>query len=116
MKYVLIEEAVVRCGLSREVFEELLEDELIAVRPTLEGQRVISADDAEELRVAHTLMEELGVNVAGVEVILHMRRQHRALRHQVDEIVGAVKDGLRRKLSDLDLLGPVGLLAPPVDD
>jgi len=35
----------------------------------------LSPEEAEELRMAATLIRELGVNPAGVEVILHMRRR-----------------------------------------
>ena len=35
----------------------------------------LEGDDAEELRIAASLMRDLGVNPAGVDVILHMRRR-----------------------------------------
>jgi hypothetical protein len=35
----------------------------------------VSPDEAEELRVAATLVRELGVNPAGVAVALHLRRR-----------------------------------------
>jgi hypothetical protein len=35
----------------------------------------VSSDEAEELRVAATLVRELGVNPAGVAVALHLRRR-----------------------------------------
>jgi hypothetical protein len=45
----------------------------------------LAPDEAEELRVATLLMRELGVNPAGVEVILHMRRRLLVLQGRMSE-------------------------------
>ena len=50
---------------------------------------------AEELRIAMSLMRELGVNPAGVDVALHLRRRLPALE-------GRTGASLRRILSELD--------------
>lgn len=50
---------------------------------------------AEELRVAAELMRDLGVNAAGVEVVLHMRRRMLALEELTER-------SLRRLLSEID--------------
>ena len=50
---------------------------------------------ADELRVAITLVRELGVNPAGVEVILHMRRRMLGFRQLTEQ-------SLRRLLAELD--------------
>jgi hypothetical protein len=55
----------------------------------------LEPDDAEELRVAASLIHELGVNPAGVEVVLHMRRRMLAL----EDLMGR---SLRRLLSELE--------------
>ena len=55
----------------------------------------VEPDEAEELRVATCLMRELGVNPAGVEVVLHMRRRRRTLEHLTSH-------SLRRLLAELD--------------
>lgn len=51
----------------------------------------LDADAAEELRVAASLMRELGVNPAGVDVALHMRRRMLTLearmRHSLERIL-----------------------------
>lgn len=41
--------------------------------------------EAEELRVATLLVRELGVNVAGVGVALHLRRRLLVLQHRLGE-------------------------------
>ena len=45
----------------------------------------LSADECEELRVAVHLMRDLGVNAAGVEVILRMRGRLLTLEHRTFE-------------------------------
>jgi len=54
----------------------------------------LGSETAEELRVAITLVRELGVNPAGVEVVLHMRRRMRGLQQQTER-------SLRRLLTEL---------------
>ncbi|MFO0691229.1 MAG: hypothetical protein U0900_21200 [Myxococcota bacterium] len=48
--------------------------------------------EAEELRIAALMIEELGVNPAGVQVALHLRRRLLALESRVT----ALADHLRR--------------------
>lgn len=55
----------------------------------------LEPDEAEELRVAAALIRELGVNPAGVDVVLHMRRRLLALEE-------LMRSSLRRLLSELD--------------
>ena len=54
----------------------------------------LGSETAEELRVAITLVRELGVNPAGVEVVLHMRRRMLGLQQLTEQSV-------RRLLAEL---------------
>ena len=45
----------------------------------------LSPEEAEELRMAATLIRELGVNPAGVDIILHMRRRLLFLEERMRE-------------------------------
>jgi hypothetical protein len=55
----------------------------------------LDADRAEELRVAASLIRELGVNPAGVDVALHMRRRMLALESRTQR-------SLERLLEELE--------------
>jgi len=55
----------------------------------------VGPDAAEELRVALTLVRDLGVNPAGVEVVLHLRRRMRVLEELTES-------SLRRLLAELE--------------
>ena len=50
----------------------------------------LAPEEAEELRFAKVLMEELGVNAEGVEVALHLRRRLFALEQRARAFVEAL--------------------------
>ena len=71
------EEVLVYLGVSeRSVFLERLRAEGL-----FEAEE-IEPEEADDLRVAQLLMEELGVNAAGVEVALHLRKRLLALEER----------------------------------
>lgn len=79
----------------RELFEvgedflSLLEEERILC-PTCQGEppdKFFSATDLETLHLTKTLVEDLGVNLAGVEVVLQMRKNMIEMRRQFDDIL-----------------------------
>jgi len=48
--------------------------------------RLFSDADVERLRAIKRLVEDLGVNLAGAEVILHMREQMDAMRREMERL------------------------------
>jgi hypothetical protein len=89
VKRARVTEVLEFLGLERSsILEELRREGLF------EGEWV-EPDVAEELRVAAALMRDLGVNPAGVEVVLQMRRRLLALESRMEE-------SLRRLLAELD--------------
>ena len=52
----------------------------------------LEPDAAEELRVAASLMRELGVNPAGVDVALHLRRRLAVLEARMRELLQRLAD------------------------
>ena len=48
--------------------------------------RLFSDEDVERVRAIQRLVNDLGVNLAGAEVILHMREQMLALQHEVEQL------------------------------
>jgi MerR family transcriptional regulator/heat shock protein HspR len=48
--------------------------------------RLYSESDITYLRQMKRLMDELGVNLAGVEVILRMAERMNSMRHQIEEL------------------------------
>jgi MerR family transcriptional regulator/heat shock protein HspR len=58
--------------------------------------RLYSDDDLRQLEVILSLTRDLGVNLAGVEIILNMRRKMEQMQREVNEFVAYVKDELVR--------------------
>lgn len=49
--------------------------------------RLYTDDDLERLEVILHLTRDLGVNLAGVEIILNMREKMAAMQHQIEEFI-----------------------------
>lgn len=63
--------------------------------------RLYTGDDLERLELILTLTRELGVNLAGVEVILNMRENMAQLQKDVASLMSYVRDELLKNESDL---------------
>lgn len=61
------------------------------IRPsrTVGRTRMYSAEDVEDVRRITRLSRDLGVNLAGVEIILKMRRQMMAMQEQLEALASA---------------------------
>jgi MerR family transcriptional regulator/heat shock protein HspR len=66
--------------------------------------RLYSDEDLERLEVILKLTREMGVNLAGVEVILNMREKMAAMQRQIEEFVATLNQELASRP------------APPKDD
>lgn len=73
---------------------------LVAVKESSEAEAVISAEDAERLRLIGVLMRDLEVNLAGVEVILHMHADLCSRQRQFDAVLRSLVEALRQRLGD----------------
>ena len=63
------------CGMHEQSLRMYERRGLIAPRRSAGNIRRFSDQDVEQIRFIKRLVDDLGVNLAGVEVILHMRRQ-----------------------------------------
>ena len=81
-KYFRISEVVTVCSVTKE-FILSLEQERVITSVTRKKEKVYPLDQVDRIRVAHNLMGELGVNLEGVEVALHMREQIMAMRREL---------------------------------
>jgi len=60
--------------------------------------RLYTDQDLERLEVILTLTREMGVNLAGIEVILNMREKMAEMQQQVEEFIRFVQQELARGL------------------
>jgi MerR family transcriptional regulator/heat shock protein HspR len=59
-------------------------------------QRVYSESDIERLNLVLQLTRELGVNRAGVDIILRMRHRMEVLQREMEEMMGMLEDEIRK--------------------
>ena len=97
--YLRLEEVCVRLEIDEVLLRQVCDEGLVEIKHTVDDQPVISAEDAERLRLITVLMREMDVNLAGAEVILHMREDLRAMQRQFDEILHALVEELRQRLA-----------------
>ncbi len=62
--------------------------------------RLYSEEDLRQLEVILNLTRELGVNLAGVEIVLNMRRRMEQMQAEVNEFVAWVRQELARASAD----------------
>jgi len=58
--------------------------------------RLYSDDDLKQLEVILNLSRDLGVNLAGIEIILNMRRKMEQMQSDLNEFLGHVREELRK--------------------
>ena len=61
------------------------------------GARVYSQEDLEQIRMILNLSKELGVNRAGVDIILRMRRRFESLQNEMEQMMGYLENDIRKE-------------------
>jgi MerR family transcriptional regulator/heat shock protein HspR len=92
---------------------------LLAPSRSVGNTRLYTDEDLERLEVILKLTRDLGVNLAGVEIILNMREKMEAMQKQIEQFVSTLTDELSsqaQKTPPEDRLSliPVVRLAPLV--
>ncbi|HNP88472.1 MAG TPA: helix-turn-helix transcriptional regulator [Kouleothrix sp.] len=82
-RFYSIKIAAALCGMHEQSLRMYERRGLIAPQRSVGNIRRFSDDDVEQIRFIKRLIDDLGVNLAGVEVILHMRRQMVELQQQI---------------------------------
>ena len=59
--------------------------------------RLYTDQDLERLEVILKLTRDLGVNLAGVEIILNMRERMADMQHQIEEFVSSLNDEISQR-------------------
>src|SRR5690349_18407533 len=62
--------------------------------------RLYTDEDLERLEVILKLTRELGVNLAGVEIILNMREKMAAMQQQIEEFVAQLNTEISKRSED----------------
>jgi MerR family transcriptional regulator/heat shock protein HspR len=64
--------------------------------------RLYDADTLERLEIILTLTRDLGVNLAGVEVILHMKERIEKMQGEVENILTVLREEVQTRRSGAD--------------
>lgn len=64
--------------------------------------RLYTEEDIERLRVIFNLTRELGVNLAGVDVILRLRERIERMEQEVEGLLRFIRDELSREYKDVE--------------
>ncbi len=92
-----IKEVIEVFELEEITVEQLEEEEILC--PRCQGDlssRLFSREDMERLRLAKILMDEMGVNIPGVDIILRLRQNLIDMRRQFDAILEDVANHVRK--------------------
>jgi len=94
-KYLRITEVSKVCGVNVKFVKRLEQEQVIS--PVVRGrENFYPLDQVERVRVAHLLIEEMGVNLEGAEVALNMREQMIAMQRQFNEVLRLLGRELRK--------------------
>ncbi|AFM25149.1 chaperone modulator CbpM [Desulfomonile tiedjei] len=99
-RYYFKREIIEEFGFDEHLLIKLESEELVhSVEVESEPERVYPLDQYDRLRVICNLMNELEVNLPGVEVILEMRENMIRMQQQFDEILEILVRELKMRLS-----------------
>jgi MerR family transcriptional regulator/heat shock protein HspR len=74
------------CSVSKR-FVLFLERENLITPVLRKNEKVYALKDVDRIRVARILVREMGVNLEGVEVVLHMRDQIIGMRRRLVKLI-----------------------------
>jgi len=97
MDYCTIRDAIELLHVDERFIARMAREDIISVRyDDLKEEKLLSESDVEKLRIAKVLMEDMGINLHGVEVILRMRESMFQMRRQFDDILKDLAAEVRR--------------------
>jgi len=95
-RYYMISVVAKSYGIHPQTLRLYEREGLLKPSRTEGNTRLYSEDDLRQLEVILNLTRELGVNLAGVEIVLNMRRKMEQMQQEVSEFVDWVREELAR--------------------
>ena len=77
--------------------------------------RLYSEDDLEQLETILSLTRDLGVNLAGVEIILNMREKMAEMQRQIEQFVSSLNTEISQRARDVAPEAPHHSLIPVIE-
>ena len=98
--YYMISAVAQRYNIHPQTLRLYEREGLLKPSRTEGNTRLYSDEDLERLETILSLTRDLGVNLAGVEIILNMRAKIEAMQLEVNEFIDYVKRELSRGIGD----------------
>lgn len=95
-KYYMISVVAKSYGIHPQTLRLYEREGLLKPSRTEGNTRLYSEDDLRQLEVILNLTRDLGVNLAGVEIVQNMRRKMERMQGEMNEFVAYVREELRR--------------------
>jgi MerR family transcriptional regulator, heat shock protein HspR len=95
-KYYMISVVAKSYGIHPQTLRLYEREGLLKPSRTEGNTRLYSEEDLRELEVILNLTRDLGVNLAGVEIVLNMRRKMEQMQAEIGEFVAHVREELQR--------------------
>jgi MerR family transcriptional regulator, heat shock protein HspR len=123
-KFYMISVVAKNYGIHPQTLRLYEREGLLKPSRTEGNTRLYSDDDLKQLEVILNLTRDLGVNLAGVEIVMNMRRKMEQMQLEMNEFVSYVKDELHRTNQEgwqerfqqaLVRLPPTHIVKAPVD-
>jgi MerR family transcriptional regulator/heat shock protein HspR len=95
-KYYMISVVAKSYGIHPQTLRLYEREGLLKPSRTEGNTRLYSDDDLKQLEVILNLTRDLGVNLAGIEIILNMRRKMEQMQTDLNEFLGQVREELRK--------------------
>ncbi|HNU73342.1 MAG: hypothetical protein BWZ01_01238 [Deltaproteobacteria bacterium ADurb.BinA179] len=92
-----VREVVEILNIDEEFIAALQREDIITLmRDDSRGGNLLRRQEIDKIRVAKVLVEDMDINLPGVEVILGMRQNMIDMRRQFDDILKDLADEIRR--------------------
>lgn len=95
-KYYMISVVAKSYGIHPQTLRLYEREGLLKPSRTEGNTRLYSEEDLRQLEVILNLTRDLGVNLAGVEIVLNMRRKMEQMQTEINEFLGHVQQELER--------------------
>jgi MerR family transcriptional regulator, heat shock protein HspR len=94
-KYFQITEVIKTCKVDKDFIQQLERESVI--RPVVQRRRKLyPRDQVDRIRIANLLIQEMGLNFEGAEVVLNMREQMIAMQRQFNEVLRLIGNEMKR--------------------
>jgi MerR family transcriptional regulator/heat shock protein HspR len=99
-KYYMISVVAKSYGIHPQTLRLYEREGLLKPSRTEGNTRLYSEEDLRQLEVILNLTRDLGVNLAGVEIVLNMRRKMEQMQAEMNEFISHVREELQRSSQD----------------